>query len=65
MNGKFFRVREQSVRPKLGTVERWILRNPRKPNKGNDSQHPFHIHVNDFQVVRVNGRKYRARGQQD
>ncbi|MFM9055024.1 MAG: multicopper oxidase family protein [Solirubrobacterales bacterium] len=65
INGKFFRVREQSVRPKLGTVERWILRNPRKPNKGNDSQHPFHIHVNDFQVVRVNGRKYRARGQQD
>ncbi|MFM8603343.1 MAG: multicopper oxidase family protein, partial [Gemmatimonadota bacterium] len=65
INGKFFKVGEASVRPKLGTVERWILKNPRKSNKGNDSQHPFHIHVNDFQVVRVNGRKYRARGQQD
>ncbi len=65
INGKFFRVGEESVRPKLGTVERWILRNPRKPNKGNDSQHPFHIHVNDFQVVRVNGKKYKAKGQQD
>jgi suppressor of ftsI len=64
INGKFFTVGEKSVRPRLGTVERWILKNPRKPNQ-NNSQHPFHIHVNDFQVVAVNGKRYRARGQQD
>jgi hypothetical protein len=28
-------------------------------------QHPFHIHVNAFQVVSINGRPYRARGLQD
>ena len=27
--------------------------------------HPFHIHVNDFQVVSINGRPYPARGLQD
>lgn len=64
INGKFFTVGEKSVKPRLGTVERWILRNPRKPNQSN-SEHPFHIHVNDFQVVAVNGKRYRARGQQD
>ena len=65
INGKFFTVGEASVRPRLGTVERWILKNPRKKNKENNSQHPFHIHVNDFQVVEVNGKKFKATGQQD
>ena len=27
--------------------------------------HPFHIHVNDFQVMSVNGKPYHARGLQD
>ena len=27
-------------------------------------QHPFHIHVNDFQVISVNGRPYEATGLQ-
>lgn len=65
INGEFFRPGEAAVRPRVGTVERWILRNPRKPQKGDDSQHPFHIHVNDFQVMEVNGKAYRAKGQQD
>ena len=28
-------------------------------------QHPFHLHVNDFQVISINGRPYTARGLQD
>ncbi|MFM9107496.1 MAG: multicopper oxidase family protein [Chloroflexota bacterium] len=34
---------------KLGTVEEWILRNT------SADWHPFHIHVDDFQVMSVNG----------
>ena len=35
------------IQPRLGSVEQWTY-----VNKNND-QHPIHIHVNDFQVVRV------------
>jgi suppressor of ftsI len=28
-------------------------------------EHPFHIHVNDFQVMSVNGQPYEAPGLQD
>jgi suppressor of ftsI len=44
---------------KLGTNEEWVIRNVSR------EQHPFHIHVNDFQVVSIDGRPYRARGLQD
>lgn len=33
----------------LGTTEEWLIRNE------SDEFHPFHIHVNDFQVMSVNG----------
>ena len=33
----------------LGAVEEWTVRNPRRP------PHPFHIHVNPFQVTHVDG----------
>ena len=48
---------------KLGTVEEWKLVNLDDPESGNI--HPFHIHVNDFQVISVNGEPYDARGLQD
>ena len=44
---------------KLGTVEQWRLINH------DEDEHPFHIHVNDFQVVSVNGKPYDAHGLQD
>jgi FtsP/CotA-like multicopper oxidase with cupredoxin domain len=47
------------VRPRLDTVEEWTLSNP------SSEDHPFHIHTNDFQVMSVNGRPYKARGHQD
>ena len=34
---------------KLGTTEEWTLRNT------TTEYHPFHIHVNPFQVVSING----------
>lgn len=48
---------------KLGTVEEWRLVNLDGVNTTNI--HPFHIHVNDFQVISVNGEPYEARGLQD
>lgn len=33
----------------LGTTEEWVIRN------SSSEFHPFHIHVNDFQVMSVNG----------
>lgn len=34
----------------LGTLEEWVIRND------SPEWHPFHIHVNDFQVMTINGR---------
>ncbi len=59
INGKAFDPHANGVAPLLGSVEEWTLRNV------TDEDHPFHIHVNDFQVMRVNGKPYRARGLQD
>jgi suppressor of ftsI len=59
INGEAWGPNETNVAPLLGSVEEWTLRNV----TGED--HPFHIHVNDFQVMKVNGRPYRANGLQD
>ncbi len=45
--------------PILDTVEEWTL-----VNKSTED-HPFHIHVNDFQVISVNGKPFHADGLQD
>ena len=62
--GKFFINGEEfngktMFTPKLGTVEEWTIKNV----TGED--HPFHIHVNDFQVMSVNGKPYDAASLQD
>jgi suppressor of ftsI len=43
----------------LGATEEWTILNT------SDEQHPFHIHVNDFQVMSINGRRVHPRGLQD
>ena len=43
----------------LGDIEEWTLKSM------DDDEHPFHIHVNDFQVMSVNGQPYDAHGLQD
>ena len=37
----------------LGTLEEWVIRND------SPEWHPFHIHVNDFQVMSINGNAVR------
>jgi suppressor of ftsI len=59
INGEQFTVGKNDVVPILGTVEEWTLIND------SPEDHPFHIHVNDFQVMSVNGRRVRATGLQD
>jgi FtsP/CotA-like multicopper oxidase with cupredoxin domain len=44
---------------RLNTSEEWTLRNQ------TGEQHPFHIHVNDFRVLSVNGQPVETHGRQD
>jgi len=46
INRRTFTNQEVTYTPKLGTVEEWTVLNTSR------EIHPFHIHVNDFQVVR-------------
>jgi FtsP/CotA-like multicopper oxidase with cupredoxin domain len=59
INGRQFDEDRVNERVTLGTLEEWTVRNTAK------ELHPFHIHVNDFQVISVNGRPYDAHGWQD
>jgi FtsP/CotA-like multicopper oxidase with cupredoxin domain len=59
INGKQFDPNRIDVRSRLGTVEEWTVRNV------STEQHPFHIHVDDFQVMSVNGAPYHAVSPQD
>jgi FtsP/CotA-like multicopper oxidase with cupredoxin domain len=59
INGTQFDAQHVNYVAKLGTTEEWVIRNTAR------EQHPFHIHVNDFEVMSVNGRPYHARGEQD
>lgn len=59
INGEQFTPGVNNVVPVLGTVEQWTLINR------SSEDHPFHIHVNDFQVMSVNGKKHDATGLQD
>jgi FtsP/CotA-like multicopper oxidase with cupredoxin domain len=43
----------------LGALEEWVIRNT------SSHRHPFHIHVNDFQIVAIDGEPVRAHGWQD
>jgi suppressor of ftsI len=63
INNTTFDPNRTDVKAKLGTVEEWKLVNLDKISSGNI--HPFHIHVNDFQVMSVNGKPYDAHGYQD
>lgn len=59
INGKPFDMDRVDARPKLGTVEEWTLIN------ATTEQHPFHIHINDFKVLSINGVPYESHGEQD
>ncbi|MFF5259650.1 multicopper oxidase family protein [Actinomadura viridis] len=59
IDGRLFAPDRIDARAKLNTTEEWRLRNASR------EEHTFHIHVNHFQVISVNGRPYPARGGQD
>lgn len=45
INDKFYNPNDLGIVAKLNTAEQWLLQ-----NAGNDLPHPFHIHVNPFQI---------------
>lgn len=59
INGKQFDAKHVNFVAKLGTTEEWAIKNVSR------EEHPFHIHVNDFEVMSVNGTPYHARSEQD
>jgi FtsP/CotA-like multicopper oxidase with cupredoxin domain len=44
------------TRVQLGTAEEWTLAVPDKAQGGSEG-HPFHIHVNSFEVIEANGER--------
>ncbi len=59
INGNTFDPKRVDQLVHLGDIEEWTLKSM------DDDEHPFHIHVNDFQVISVNGQPYKAHGLQD
>jgi suppressor of ftsI len=59
INGMQYDENRIDAAPKLGTIEEWTIRN------SSSEQHPFHIHVNDFKVLSIDGVPYQANGEQD
>jgi suppressor of ftsI len=59
INGKQFTTGKPIFYPKLGTTEEWVIQNTAS------EEHPFHIHVNDFQVMSINGKAVSATSLED
>jgi len=59
IDGKVFDHNRVDQIVKLGDLEEWKIKNI------DDDDHTFHIHINDFQVMSVNGQPYGAHGLQD
>jgi spore coat protein A len=52
VNGRFFDPDRDDATPRLGTAERWILK-----NGSGGWWHPIHVHLEAHQVQRLNGRR--------
>jgi suppressor of ftsI len=59
INGKLFNERRVDALVWVNTTEEWLLRNP------SPEDHPFHIHINDFLVTKINGKPVPVDGFQD
>jgi len=59
IDGKTFDMNRVDQTVTLGATEEWVIIN------ASDEWHPFHIHVNDFQVVAVNGEPVEVYGWED
>jgi len=52
INERFFDPNRPDARPRLGSAERWIFK-----NEGGGWWHPIHIHLEAFQIQRINGKR--------
>jgi FtsP/CotA-like multicopper oxidase with cupredoxin domain len=59
INQQVFDANRVDARVKLGTTEEWTLLNT------TEADHPFHIHVDNFQIMSINGVPYHAHNVQD
>jgi FtsP/CotA-like multicopper oxidase with cupredoxin domain len=59
VNNKAFDGTRDDAVVRLNTTEEWVIRN------ASGTWHPFHIHVNDYQVVAVNGQPVPVRYHED
>jgi FtsP/CotA-like multicopper oxidase with cupredoxin domain len=59
INGEEFDMDKVTYTMQLNTVEEWRIRNT------SDEEHPFHIHVNDFQVMSIDGKDQPPNSLQD
>ena len=59
INGKAFDENRVDEFASLGATEEWTITNP------SFATHPFHIHINPYQVTHINGRPYEALSYED
>ena len=59
INNKVFDANRDDAVVQLNTTEEWVIRN------ASGNWHPFHIHINDYQVVAVNGKPVPVRYRED
>lgn len=59
VNGRVYDPNRVDTTVRLGTTEEWTIRNT------SDQVHPFHIHVNPFQVMAINDQPVEARSYED
>ena len=59
INGQTFNPNRIDNTAVLGTVQKWVLRN------NSPEDHPFHMHIDYFQVIQKNGLRFDANGFQD
>jgi suppressor of ftsI len=59
INGKQFDMNRVDVQSKLNTVEEWTIRND------SNEEHSFHVHINPFQLMSIDGQRHDAHGWQD
>jgi FtsP/CotA-like multicopper oxidase with cupredoxin domain len=59
INGKQFDPNRVDIQAKLNTVEEWTIHND------SNEEHSFHVHVDDFQLMSINGQPHYGHGWQD
>jgi FtsP/CotA-like multicopper oxidase with cupredoxin domain len=59
INNKLFDEDRVDIIPLLNSTEEWVLQNP------SNVFHPFHIHINPFQTISVNGKPVDANSYED